>query len=103
MSPRVVNAGISYVNRGLQVRALANYRGKTFIGTSGTFDYDTEPVLQIDLKLQYAFSKRYSAELNIANVTARPTQEYVATTNGLLRFMKQNPGTSFIAGLTGRF
>lgn len=103
MSPRVINSGISYVNQGLQLRALANYRGKTFIGTSGTLDYDTEPVLLIDLKLQYAFSKRYSAELNIANLTAQPTQEYVAATNGLLRFIKQNPGTSFIAGLTGRF
>lgn len=103
LSPRVANAGISYVDRGLQIRALANYRGKTFIGTSGTLDYDTETRLQIDLKVQYAFSKRYSAELNVSNLTAEPTQEYVAETNGILRWRKQNPGTSFIGGLTARF
>ncbi len=103
MSPRVVNAGISYVNRGLQVRALANYRGKTFVGTSGSLDYNTDDLLQIDLKLQYAFSRRYSAELNVSNLTARPGQEYIADVNERLRFSKQNPGTSFIAGVTGRF
>lgn len=103
LTPRSANAGISYVDRGLQVRLLANYRGATFIGTSGTLDYVTETRTQLDLKVQYALSKRYSVELNVSNLTAEPTQAYVAEVNPQLRWRKQNPGTSFIAGLTGRF
>jgi len=103
MTPRSANAGLSYVNQRLQIRVLANYRGRTFVGTSGTLDYVTEPLLKVDLKLQYAFTKRYSAELNVENLTAQPGQEYVAEANSRLRFIKQNPGTSFIAGVTGRF
>ena len=100
LTPRNWNAGVSYVNYGLQVRALANYRSRVFAGTN-VFDFDRDERLIYDLKVQYSFNKRYNIYLDVANLTNEETRADIA--NPGMYWIKLNPGAVYSAGVNVQF
>ncbi|MBI4660566.1 MAG: TonB-dependent receptor [Verrucomicrobia bacterium] len=102
LTPRVFNAGISYVGNGWDVRPMINWQDKTYRGTSGTVDYDTAARAMIDLKVQYRISPRYSINLNVSNLGNEAEIKYISS-DGRLPLLQSKPGTAFNLGATGRF
>jgi iron complex outermembrane receptor protein len=102
MTPRSANAGISYVGHGWQVRPLLNWQGRTYRGTSGNVDFDSAPRTRIDLKINYALSKRYFVEMSLFNLTNQADNALISS-DGRLPFVEQRSGTAYSLGVTGRF
>ncbi len=101
LAPRSGNAGLNFRHRGLDARVLANWTDRKYFTTNGGVDVYNEERLMLDVKLQYAFNRRYEVFLDISNLTDEPSRAWV-TLNGL-HFFKANQGTSFTAGVRGRF
>lgn len=102
MTPRSLNAGISYVGKGWQVRPLINWQDRTYRGTSGTADYDSAARTRIDLKLNYALSRRYSLDVSVFNLTDQPDNVLLSSGTNL-PFIQVHSGTLISVGVTGRF
>ncbi len=102
MTPRTLNAGLSYVRQRWQIRPLLNWQDRTYRGTSGTTDYDAASRTRVDLKLQYALGKRYNLECSVFNLTNQPDFAYLSSDRGL-PFSRTKPGTAYSLGVTGRF
>ncbi len=102
MTPRTANAGISYVGHGWQIRPLLNWQGRTYRGTSGNLDYDSASRTWIDLKVQYSWSRRYTFELSVFNVT-NEAENTLLSSDGRLPFVQIKPGIAYSFGVTGRF
>lgn len=101
MTPRSGNAGISYVNYGLQARLMVNWRDRHYRGGSGPDALWREERTLLDLKLQYAISRNFDIFLDAANLTNEATRadEYEFRHK---RFQTVQ-GISFTAGVKGRF
>lgn len=102
MTPRTLNAGVSYVRNRWQIRPLINWQDRTYRGTSGVVDFDSASRTRVDLKVQYALGKRYSLECSVFNVTNQPDFAYISSDRGL-PFSQTKPGTAYSLGVTGRF
>lgn len=102
LTPRTINAGLSYVGHGFEARLMANYKSQTYQGGSGGVDFDSAARTWVDLKLRYAFSKRYAAELNVGNLTNTFENKWYSS-DGRLPFGLIKPGTSYTAGVTAKF
>ena len=102
MSPRTGNFGLSYVGHGWQIRPLLNWTGKTYRGTSGVLDYDSAARTWIDMKMQYAISRRYALEFSAFNLTNAAESELLSS-DGRFPFVQIKPGTAYSVGLTARY
>jgi TonB-dependent receptor len=102
MSPRTGNFGLSYVGHGWQIRPLLNWTGKTYRGTSGVLDFDSAARTWIDMKIQYALSRRYALEFSAFNLTNAAESELLSS-DGRFPFVQIKPGTAYSVGLTARF
>jgi len=102
MTPRTANAGISYVGHGWQIRPLLNWQGRTYRGTSGALDYDSASRTWLDVKVQYSWSRRYTFELSVFNLT-NEAESTLLSSDGRLPFVQINPGIAYSFGVTGRF
>ena len=101
MVPRTLNAGVSYVGQGWQIRPMLNWQDRTYRGTSG-IDYDSLGRTWVDLKVQYSISRRYSVELSVSNLTNEAERSWVSS-DARLPFAQARPGTAYSIGVTGRF
>lgn len=101
MVPKTLNAGVSYVGHGWQIRPMLNWQDRTYRGTSG-IDYDSLARTWVDLKVQYSISRRYSVELNASNLTNEAESNWVSSARRL-PFAQIRPGTAYSVGITGRF
>ena len=102
MTPRSLNAGISYVGKSWQVRPLINWQDRTYRGTSGTTDFDSAARTRVDLKINYAISKRYTLDISVFNLTDEADNVLISSERGL-PFVEILSGTAFNVGVTGRF
>jgi len=102
MTPRSFNAGISYVSKSWQVRPLVNWQDRTYRGSSGATDFDSAARTRIDLKINYAISKRYTLDVSVFNLTDQPDNVLISSERGL-PFVAIYSGPSFNLGVTGRF
>ena len=102
MSPRTGNLGLSYVGHGWQIRPLLNWTGKTYRGTSGALNYDSADRKWIDVKMQYAISRRYALELSVFNLTNAAESQLVSS-DGRFPFVQIKPGTAYSVGFTARY
>lgn len=102
LTPRTFNAGLSYVGHGWQVRPLINWQSRTYRGTSGTADFDSAARTRVDFKATYAFSKRYTLDVSVFNITDQPDLVYISSDRGL-PFVAIRSGTAFSVGVTGRY
>ena len=73
-NPETMNAGISYIRKGVTVRLQFNHRARFL----STYNVDTSRLVYaikrdtLDLKTEYQFSRRVSAYLDVNNIL----QEY---------------------------
>jgi len=102
LTPRTINAGLSYVGYGFEARLMANYKSKTYQGGSGGVDFDSAARTWVDLKVRYSVNKRYSAELIVGNITNSYENKWYSS-DGRLPFGIIKPGTSYTLGLTAKF
>lgn len=102
MTPRSANGGISYVGHGWQIRPMLNWQGRTYRGTSGNLDFDSASRTMIDLKVQYSWSRRYTFDLSVFNLTNEPTNTLISS-DGRLPFVQIKPGIAYSFGVAGRF
>ncbi|MBL9186233.1 MAG: TonB-dependent receptor [Opitutaceae bacterium] len=102
MTPRSLNAGVSYVGKSWQVRPLVNWQDRTYRGTSGTTDFDSAARTRIDLKINYAISKRYTLDVSVFNLTDEADNVLISSDRGL-PFVEILSGTALNVGVTGRF
>jgi outer membrane receptor for ferric coprogen and ferric-rhodotorulic acid len=93
---------MSYVGKGWQVRPLINWQDRTYRGTSGTTDFDSAARTRLDLKLNYALSRRYSLDVSVFNLTDQPDNVLLSSATNL-PFIQVNSGTVISVGVTGRF
>lgn len=102
-TPENANAGISYVNHGVQVRFLGTYRGRRLQTNS------TNPAaLQwlnsrtwFDFKFQYAVNRNMDLFVDVINIFDEPSQE-TEYGWGWARW-RYLQGTQYSVGLRGRF
>jgi TonB-dependent receptor len=102
MTPRTANVGLSYVGQGWQIRPLLNWTGRTYRGSSGVIDYDSVARTWVDLKIQYSYSRKYSVDLSVFNLTNSAEVEQVSS-DGRLPFVLIKPGTAYSVGFTARY
>lgn len=104
--PRSGNFGISYLGSKLQVRLMANYRGKFVFSTPATnLANDTnvayrEERTMFDLKTLYRLNSRFDLFLDVYNLTDEPTQTLSVAGRQTYTLWQ---GTTFSAGLNARF
>lgn len=102
MTPRTLNLGVSYVGHGWQIRPMLNWIDRTYRGSSGVVNYDSLARTWVDLKVQYTFSRRITAEVSIFNLT-NEAESLLVSSGKRLPFVKIKPGTAYSFGVTGRF
>lgn len=68
--PTNANAGVTYIRRGLTVRANVGYRGRflSSYNANGSLLQYTKPLPTVDLRTSYKFSKRVEAYFDVNNV-----------------------------------
>ncbi|MBI5381587.1 MAG: TonB-dependent receptor [Opitutae bacterium] len=118
LTPRTWNAGLTWRWRGLDLRLLANYRGRTFISSStGTFpdtrggipgvnvyDLYQDARLLLDLKTQFTFNRVYSVYFDVYNLTdAWSFARSIDAWGHNLKYQAQGNGINFSAGVKARF
>ena len=128
LTPRTLNAGLSFRGHGLALRLLANHRSETYIGSqlvsgsapaetnsiygrgSGgiigqkTFDWYNQARTTLDFKAEYAINRTYSAYVDVYNLTNQWNFERTIKAFGFeAPWTAQHTGRSFTAGLKARF
>ncbi|MBI4626530.1 MAG: TonB-dependent receptor [Verrucomicrobia bacterium] len=98
--PRSLNAGISYVQYGLQARLLFNFRDGFYRGGSGPSATYADPRRIYDLKLQYSVRPAYDVFLDVGNIFDEPNTTIVV--EGNRKYFRQVQGVSFSAGIKAR-
>lgn len=104
LAPRSGNAGISWVQRGIQARLLANWTDRKYTSTNGGVDVYFLERLSWDLKLQYRINRTYDVFLDVTNLTDEAPRTNVSG-NGVvqLHHFMTNQGVGFVAGVKARF
>lgn len=101
LTPRTANAGLSYVKHGWAVRAMYNWRSKTYIGVGDNTDFFQRDRKFIDLKVQYRINRAYDVYVDVANLTNEPNSALIS--NAGLQWTYLRPGRIFKAGVNARF
>lgn len=102
MTPRTLNAGLSYIGKGWQVRPLVNWQDRTYKGVSGNADYESASRVRVDLKIEKTLGKNYSVELAVFNLTNQPDESLISL-DGRRPFAQVWSGIAYNLGVTGRF
>jgi outer membrane receptor protein involved in Fe transport len=118
LTPRTLNAGLTYRGYGFDVRLMANYRGEFYrSSTSGNFGsgagvlpgtmfYDVYQHARTlwDFKVQYTVNRACSIYFDVYNLTNDwNNNDYVHAFGREIPSYAAGPGTSFRAGVTSRF
>jgi TonB-dependent receptor len=118
LTPRTLNGGLTYRGYGFDVRLMANYRSEFYrsstsgnFGTGtgvrpGTMFYDVYQHARtlVDFKVQYTLNRTYSFYFDVYNLTNDwNNNDYLHAFDREIPSYAAGPGTSFKAGVTGRF
>jgi iron complex outermembrane recepter protein len=128
LTPRTLNAGLTFRGYGFALRLLANHRSETYIGSqlvsgsapvetnsiygrgSGgiigqqTFDWYNKARTTLDFKTEYRINRTYSAYFDIYNLTNEWNFERVVKAFGFESpWTAQHTGRAFTAGVKARF
>jgi iron complex outermembrane recepter protein len=118
LTPHSFNAGLTYRGHGLDLRLMANYRGKFYRSTTngnfgsgagvlpGTtaFEVYQHARTLLDFKAQYTLNRTYSLYFDVYNLTNDWTNnDYVRLFGRDIPSYAAGAGTSFKAGVTARF